>query len=369
MLKIPYLFIWVLILTSMQCTLAQDMLYLADETFQQGRVLKKETDVISFKSISGTGNVSVKKKEVLMIIYEGGNFEVYPDAATKSIPSSEITSTVSSRTSDWIVTSDRIIYAKISDAATKKIAYVPVSASGSPSETIDKSQVMAVFYKNGKYAFYSSPSTVANALWRMLSKTDKKSISAAEPLKNSTQVPTQQKSVSIKKDTNDSIPFNSEELLKRAKENTTLLEQYIGIIADKETENEVADKAIDKSVKLFVQDAQIQVSRLGTDEKLSYPIHTYLKRLRILEYDRVEIIWHNIYYISTLRKSGDKYYGTISYEQEFRGYKEGVLKYVDNTDKNMEVVVQPYEKRGSDGQVQQKWEVFFGDISVMVTRK
>jgi hypothetical protein len=356
----------------MQCTLAQDMLYLADETFQQGRVLKKETDVISFKSISGTGNVSVKKKEVLMIIYEGGNFEVYPDAATKSIPSSEITSTVSSRTSDWIVTSDRIIYAKISDAATKKIAYVPVSASGSPSETIDKSQVMAVFYKNGKYAFYSSPSTVANALWRMLSKTDKKSISA-EPLKNSQQPPAQKATVltnpTQSKDFNDTIPFNREEFEKRARENANDLEKYIAIIADKETDNEVADKAISKSIKLFVEGAQIQISRLGSEIKQDYPISEYLKRLRLLDYDKVEILWHKINYVSSIRQSGDKYYGTISYEQEFRGYKDGVLQYSDITKKNMEVMVQPYEKIGSNGQMQTKWEVFFGNIGVMVTRR
>jgi hypothetical protein len=171
------------------------------------------------------------------------------------------------------------------------------------------------------------------------------------------------------KDFNDTIPFNREEFEKRARENANDLEKYIAIIADKETDNEVADKAISKSIKLFVEGAQIQISRLGSEIKQDYPISEYLKRLRLLDYDKVEILWHKINYVSSIRQSGDKYYGTISYEQEFRGYKDGVLQYSDITKKNMEVMVQPYEKIGSNGQMQTKWEVFFGNIGVMVTRR
>jgi hypothetical protein len=104
-------------------------------------------------------------------------------------------------------------------------------------------------------------------------------------------------------------------------ENASYLGAIHSIIADKETENEVAYKAIDKCLKMFVDDAQIQISVAGSDKIKPYSIHEYLKRLRLLDYDKIEIIWHKINYISSIRKSGDKYYGTISYEQNLEHIK------------------------------------------------
>lgn len=373
MRKIPNILFLFVVVIGVHSAFTQDMVYLANETFQQGKVIEKGPNAISFRSFSGAGNSPsiINKSEVLLIVYEDGTFDVFPDATAKSANAAEIISPISSRTFDWIVTENSIIHATIADAASKKIIYTLADAVNIQPSAIDKSQVLAIFYKNGRYSFFAPPTEVATALRNTLSTPSVKPV-APEPFQNTssaaTQTPTVLTNPSPANLSHDTIPFDPEEFKKRAQDNAKYLENLIGIIADKTTEQEIANRATDKAVKLFVEGALVQVSIVGTEQKPKYPIQNYLERLRVLPYDRVEIIWHKINYVSGIRKQGDKYYGTISYEQEFQGYIDGILTYSDITKKNMEVVVQPYEKLDAKGKVMQKWEVYFGDIGVMQTR-
>ncbi len=143
---------------------------------------------------------------------------------------------------------------------------------------------------------------------------------------------------------------------------------YISIIADKNTEWQESNKAIDLACTLFVnEEANVEVSSKGSPEKTKYKIRPYLNRIKLLKYDRVEVSWTNISYVSDLRKGVDgNYYGVITLQQVFTGFIEGKVAYTDVTKKNIEVVLKGYEKL-VEGKTIGLWDVFLSDIGVVVT--
>ncbi|MEP6750492.1 MAG: hypothetical protein ABJB86_22335, partial [Bacteroidota bacterium] len=97
-------------------------------------------------------------------------------------------------------------------------------------------------------------------------------------------------------------------------------------------------------------------------------IRAYLKAIKLYNYDKVEIEWTKLQYVSNLKKAPDgNYYGTISFEQVFRGYLDGKVVYEDLTVKTGEVILKSYEKM-VNGVSQDEWEVLLGDISVKTTK-
>jgi len=99
--------------------------------------------------------------------------------------------------------------------------------------------------------------------------------------------------------------------------------------------------AIDLAVKLFINDEQsIAISSLNRDGIRSFPIRTYLQRLNLLKYNKVEIQWYDVHYVSNLRKGTDgRYYGIVTVYQKFTGYSGDNIKYADVTEKNIEIVL------------------------------
>ena len=57
------------------------------------------------------------------------------------------------------------------------------------------------------------------------------------------------------------------------------LSKYISIIGSKETPFSEANRVIDRTLELFVEDAQMGVSTINSDEIKNYPIRKYLERL------------------------------------------------------------------------------------------
>jgi hypothetical protein len=144
---------------------------------------------------------------------------------------------------------------------------------------------------------------------------------------------------------------------------------YISIIASKETYPESANQAIELAIELFVsEDVQVEVSTTGFSASVKRKIRDYLNRLKLLKYDRVDIQWADINYVSNFRKAPDgNYYGTVSVKQTFRGYKDNQVVYSDVTTKDVEVVIKGMEK-SIQGQLTMVWDVLLSDIGVVDTK-
>ena len=156
----------------------------------------------------------------------------------------------------------------------------------------------------------------------------------------------------------------------KAKKKVDDLGFMLSIISDKTTDPLDANTAIDNAVKLFInEDAIVQVSNVrDTAFRSTFKIREYLRRIKLLQFDKVEIEWTSIQYVSNLRLGTDgNYYGVISYEQKFKGIKDGRIVYGDLTKKNVLVIVKSIQI-DSGGLTFICWDVFLSDIEVTQTQ-
>ena len=147
------------------------------------------------------------------------------------------------------------------------------------------------------------------------------------------------------------------------------LSKYISIIGSKETPFSEANRVIDRTLELFVEDAQIGVSSLYREEIKYYSVRKYLERLMALNYDKVTIRWYNIQYISDLELQPDgRYVGVITIYQRFEGTSDDGLVYKDTTKKDITVYVERKQTQIS-GRLIDFWDVLLGDIRVAETSR
>jgi hypothetical protein len=146
------------------------------------------------------------------------------------------------------------------------------------------------------------------------------------------------------------------------------LSKYIKIVGSKETPWSEANRVIDRAEELFAPDAEIGVSSLSSNEVQYYKVRKYLERLMRLNYDRVEIDWYKIEYVSDLQRQPDRtYVGVITVFQTFKGFdKEGRLIYQDTTKKDITVYVKRKETQ-IGGRLIGFWDVLLGDMRVKET--
>ncbi len=146
------------------------------------------------------------------------------------------------------------------------------------------------------------------------------------------------------------------------------LSKYIKIVGSKETPWSEANRVIERAEELFAPESEIGVSSLTTNEVMYYKVRQYLERLMRLNYDRVEIDWYKIEYVSDLQRQPDgTYVGVITVFQTFKGFdKEGRLVYQDTTKKDITVYVKRKETQ-IGGRLIGFWDVLLGDMRVKET--
>ena len=166
----------------------------------------------------------------------------------------------------------------------------------------------------------------------------------------------------------DISPERKEAIDSLALEKVRDLSKYISLIGSKDTPWSEANRVIDRAEELFMQGSEIGVSTLTTQEIIYYPTRKYFERLMRLNYNRVEISWYNIEYVSDLQRQPDgTYVGVITIFQKFSGYdKEGNLLYQDTTKKDITVYVKRKETQ-IGGRLIGFWDVLLGDIRVKDT--
>jgi len=170
---------------------------------------------------------------------------------------------------------------------------------------------------------------------------------------------------------NDSIVSGErkKEIKRLALEKVRDLSKYISLIGDKKTPWSESNRAIKRTVELFMEGSQIGVSSLSRKEVKYYGVRKYLERLMRLNYAKVEIEWFNIEYVSDLQKQPDgRYVGVITIYQKFEGTTKEGMKYVDTTKKDITVYVERKETQINGIKIG-FWDVLLGDIRVKGTTK
>lgn len=171
--------------------------------------------------------------------------------------------------------------------------------------------------------------------------------------------------ISYAQDTTD--PRRKQAIDSLALEKVKDLSKYISIIGNKDTPYSEAKRVMDRAEELFAPDSEMGVSSLSREEISYYKIREYFERLMALNYDKVDIQWYDIHYISDLEKQPDgTYVGVITVYQRFEGTTEDGLTYKDTTKKDITIYVQKKETQIA-GRTITFWDVLLGDIRVTET--
>ena len=161
-----------------------------------------------------------------------------------------------------------------------------------------------------------------------------------------------------------------EEFAAKAVNKAEYLNNYLSLLCNQTLDIYDKEQAKESALKLFVHDSTVvQVSSLHREEIETFTIDAYLEHLTLFDYDKVELLWRNVQYVTKFRLAPDgNYYGTITVEQVFRGLKDGRPIYEDITQKDIEIVLGNFVKEES-GVTEYAWDVFLSDIGVEETRR
>lgn len=165
----------------------------------------------------------------------------------------------------------------------------------------------------------------------------------------------------------DVSPARKQAIDSLALEKVRDLSKYISIIGNKKTAFSEATRVMDRAEELFSPDSEMGVSSLTSKEVNYYKVRKYFERLMALNYDRVNIKWYNIHYISDLERQPDgRYVGVVTVYQRFEGQSYDGLKYKDTTKKDITIYVER-KKTQIQGRTVEFWDVLLGDIRVTET--
>lgn len=249
-----------------------------------------------------------------------------------------------------LITIDAQVYAADHvDALGKKIGFQDHYSGRYIS--LPQEQFVMIIYKNGIHKLLTDPQHAARHLANI------KSI-------NHFSRPEINRSIELS-------PEEQEYFSTRALRKTEALSLYLGIISDKDADVLYQDNAIEEALKLFADENKlVEVSSINRDQIITYKIGEYLNNLRMLPYQKIELIWNQIQYINNIKQGLDgNYYGTVTVEQVFRGYgKDNMIMYEDFTVKAIEVVIKPYNMI-VEGDSIPKWDVFLSNIGVKQTEQ
>lgn len=146
------------------------------------------------------------------------------------------------------------------------------------------------------------------------------------------------------------------------------LSKYISIIGNKETQFSEANRVMDRAEELFAAGAEMGVSSINTNEIAYYKVRRYFERLMALNYDKVNITWYDIQYVSDLERQPDgRYVGVITVYQRFEGTSiETGMNYKDTTKKDITIYVEKKQTQIA-GRTIEFWDVMLGDVRVTET--
>ncbi len=371
---------------------SQDVIYFT-KGFTQCKVTGITAAGVSYIPSSGKkSSMQVKNDAAVLLFNHNGNFLIpskldFSNGTTAAIIEHFLSAgnTMQRKVDEIYTISESRVDGDISKE-DNKFVYL----SGEQASKIDKRRIVAIIYKNGLHALLNTvpPQKAAGILWANRPEDGRKAafektakadvpdsvpeIRPAPPAKDTAATDAAGKAspngaASLFEELSGNV--SQEEFSEQAVKKTKQLNSYLKILCTKTYGYEEHNKALDQAIRLFInEDATVQVSSVTNDEIKSYKIRQYLLRLKSLNYDRVEVEWTNVQYIDKLKKGVDgNYYGTVTLEQVFRGFRDGKVVYEDVTKKSATVVLKAYEK-SRDGTTAKMWDVMLSDIGVVYTK-
>ncbi len=360
---------------------AQDIIYLKDNTKIECNIQEATPEKIKYKKLDNLSgpNYSVKIENVVLLIAANGNYLTKLELDNSSIDPNVLTEKFTESLSNAPMEQD-VIFTKTGfqkgNITQDADPIVFLSLSGT-SMTIPLSEVVAILSFVGKHRVLTNATEAAEIMdkykLQLAQMTPKK-----EEDKDWEGRPVTGNDVAVTKVGGklDDIEMGElgrvsfEEYSQRAIEKVTRFTNYIKILASKSVDFQESNKAIKGAVELFLnENAKVQVSSIHKVDKKTYKIRDYLNRVKLVKYDNVEVEYSNIQYVGKLRKGANGYYyGIVSFEQKFKGYKDGKLVYEDRTVKNQTVVIKVLSDN-KEGKKNILWDVFLYDVGVISTSK
>jgi hypothetical protein len=351
---------------------SQDKIYM-DSGLKLGKVLGVSATSITFKDLVQDTIITVDVSRVILLFNEKGYFLVPDKMDLRDSASAQMIKQFLDPQSGQFVL-DRIYFIskkEIEDTISKEDdKYIYINHKGIEHQ-VDKRMIGAVVYRNGQYKFYHSVPKTADILLSCIQT----SYAPSATVKTGKAAPVLSAANDAKKNDSSKLRFedvagkiSKEEFRQKSYVKIHQFNSYLKILCDKTAGLDDQNNAVDQAVKLFVDDATIETSSVNSDAKGHFKVQEYLENLKNLRYDKIDITWTKVEYVSDIRVGADgKYYGAISFEQTFRGFRDGHLVYEDVTKKTAEVELKLYEKNYL-GNIINQWDVLLSDIEVLTTK-
>jgi hypothetical protein len=370
---------------------SQDKIYLKSVA-KQARISEVTSSTITYyASLHDAKTVSIPTSTILLAFNEKGDFlapQKLDFSQTKTLRFIDhfLHRDPSDLNIDHVFTMDK---KKIDGSVlSENDSAIFISVNNANSKVLKK-DIVAIIYKDGHHHLYVPASFARDILWEIklkadsssdsnlsntTKKSDKGSRAALGMQSNESKTDT---SASKILDTARKLTFedfakdvSKEQFIKKATDKTQRFTQYLKILYDKSADNQQKNKTIDQAITLFVdENAEVEVSSISRDEGVKhYKIRKYLQHVKLVNYDKIDIEWTNVQYVSDVRKGEDgNYYGTVEFEQVFKGYRDAQLVYSDITRKTANVVMKTYEKN-YEGKATVLWDVLLSNIGVVSTK-
>ncbi len=357
----------------------QDALYFGNGNRMEASLTGATAEKINITFVNGGRIGSLRRENVLLAVNKKGNYFLIAnlskdaDQAQRQIADFQ-NAPIRRANTDLIlrINPARVLPALIAYESDDIINYEQPGTGTAAS--INKGQVAAVFYRDGRHQLLQPPTTVVVALNSTRAGLQQAAnaavIALAKPKKKVPAAPARPVAEQAKTGSAMTPAVTSEQYkqyraksLRRVKE----FSGYLDIIADKTTPAREKDRAIEQAVKLFLPGATIEVTSANRPGSRRLLVGEYLNRLKLIPYQSVDIEWTEIHYVKELTQAADgNYYGLITGQQTFVGYgPDGEPAYSDVTRKNVKVKLQAFSKEVG-GQEEIGWEVLLGNINLGV---
>lgn len=356
---------------------SEQVLFFEDSRPQKLESMDIGSDFIKYQKLNDRIGqfYNILKSDVMLAFYPLGTYHVY-SAAQKDLVRVGYSTPVNNQIDKIVTRSGTVIAAEVSEVNMGVVKYKDLKKNGQAS--MNTSEMAILLYKDGNYQIYDEVDAVSKALLQASDIINGMDNSVANSdftvvSNTNTNNPVISDNVEVNNPNllgnDENMPtVRREEFKEKALAKTKELEDYLRLIANKNTKFQKANEAIDAAVKLFIDENRImEVSSKNRANVTKYKIRTYFEKLKLLKYDDVRVSWSDISYVSNIRKGEDgNYYGIVTLQQKFEGFIDNRLVYTDVTKKNMTVILKTYDKYVV-GEKQTLWDVYLGDIGVEQT--
>ncbi|MEZ0607731.1 hypothetical protein ACAW74_04395 [Fibrella sp. WM1] len=396
-------------------TLAQDVLYLSDQSRLEGTLTELTHERISMQVNKGGSKVKFTfgADRVLAVVNRRARFvcldQLWFMPTDKRNQLIEQFRRASEGLSHDLIIRDnpvQVIYGKITAAKGSIVSFKPLNG---PVTGVPRADLIGLFYASGKHELIARASVLCDKIDQMggtfppatpaavSPKATPVTAAPAQPRPNQRATPPAAATAAPPTPTAPPViaPMAAavgdstaavgtsaysaalrltdseyEEYRLQALERVDEFGTLLGVVADKTVEAGQKDKAISEILNLFKPEATIQISSVASGKPpVTLSMQDYLRRLKLLPYTSVSIEWADIQYVQELTQRTDgNYYGKIRGEQRFTGLNEKTgRQYSDITQKDVDVMLTPYTKQ-TDGLERRKWFVLLGNVGVVATK-